>query len=502
MKYVAWMMLALATGVYISGPIVDPDLWWHITVGRWIIGHGQIPEYEQWNMFALGEPWQAYSWSIEILLALADMVGDQGLMGLKFLLGCILALSLMYTLGRTSKDFFFGGILGVFAAASCFNHFTLRPQSFVWVYFAWLLFFCDEIDRKGLSRSRAAGVALCMCLWTNAQITHALGVAAVAGWLARPGEFRLAGKVTMIAILGTLLTPHFGGEWVTFFSKSDHPLGFSAIVEFGPATILMFTTSFLLIALAIFLAFAHLQPKKVHLFSTGYGAVLVGGALAVLKFLPFAIIMLCFLVARLWRDGRGERSAGFGNLGEAIERLRAGYLWVPKEGLSFLLLATAIVNGINVGRHPVSYEIIPVRAIDFIEEHKLKHPILHGFGRGGYVMYRFSDEQGVLEHKVVIDGRTNVNPPEIWKSFMKALGGKEGWQEILEKVEPGTILWRRASAFTELLRLHPDWCLMTYDGSEKHGYAVFVRQADAATYELPYTACTGAPEVESGKEQE
>ena len=40
------------------------------------------------------------------------------------------------------------------------------------------------------------------------------------------------------ALLGTLVTPYFGAEWIVFFSKTSHPLLHSEIIEFGPATIL------------------------------------------------------------------------------------------------------------------------------------------------------------------------------------------------------------------------------------------------------------------------
>lgn len=75
MKTLLWIVIALAAGLYICGPVVDPDLWWHITIGRWIIAHRDVPVVDHWTLFGQGEVWRAYSWMIEILFALVDRVG-------------------------------------------------------------------------------------------------------------------------------------------------------------------------------------------------------------------------------------------------------------------------------------------------------------------------------------------------------------------------------------------------------------------------------------------
>lgn len=42
-------------------PIEDPDLFWHIVIGRWILDHGAVPQVEHWNYFGLGQTFRAYS---------------------------------------------------------------------------------------------------------------------------------------------------------------------------------------------------------------------------------------------------------------------------------------------------------------------------------------------------------------------------------------------------------------------------------------------------------
>ncbi|MCB0360829.1 MAG: hypothetical protein KDD44_14370, partial [Bdellovibrionales bacterium] len=71
---------------YLVSPLIDPDLWWHLTVGRWILAHQSLPIVDNWNRFALGHSWVAYSWSVEVLYAMAyRFAAEQGLVILKLL---------------------------------------------------------------------------------------------------------------------------------------------------------------------------------------------------------------------------------------------------------------------------------------------------------------------------------------------------------------------------------------------------------------------------------
>jgi hypothetical protein len=79
------------------------------------------------------------------------------------------------------------------------------------------------------------------CLWANMHLSAALGLAAVSLWSyqRRTGGFSVrTGLLAGVAFLaGTLITPYFGGEWLTFLTKSNHPFQYSLISEFKPATI-------------------------------------------------------------------------------------------------------------------------------------------------------------------------------------------------------------------------------------------------------------------------
>lgn len=506
MRVILWCAAVLLVAMHITGPIVDPDLWWHITVGRWIIAHGAIPHEDYWNLFGIGKPWRAYSWSSEILYALLDgSFGVRGLLALQIALTVILAGSLYYVCARLAQDWFFGALIGAFSTAAIFDHLTLRPQLVVWIAFVWVLFVGESIAVHGGTARRYTALTLLFSLWANSHITTALGLAALGAWLWSRISYRELGKAVGAGFIGTLCTPYLGGEWLTFFSKTGHPLQMSAIAEFQPATILMYSATFPLLLAFLLLVLLFHSPRSVNRGALLLGGCFLLGAFAVVKFLPFAVFYLALLVGIGWRESRSSAGRELQNLRDGIRKLEELLFKLPLEGLSFLLLVLAFVQGYAVWRAPLNRSVIPVDAVSFIVTRKLPEPLLNDFGRGGYLMYMFSDPAGNPSRLVPIDGRTNVTPHEVWKKYLAAEMGKSHWHEYLELVKPSTILWRTESPLTSILRATGAWCEVFSSGNEEHGYTVFVsRDTLTARSDLASPDCavvrSHPNELEPGKE--
>ena len=62
-------------------PVVDPDIWWHLRTGQWIVDHAQVPATDPFSAYGVGKPWVAYSWLFEILVyALFTKLGLMGIL--------------------------------------------------------------------------------------------------------------------------------------------------------------------------------------------------------------------------------------------------------------------------------------------------------------------------------------------------------------------------------------------------------------------------------------
>ncbi|MCB0318640.1 MAG: hypothetical protein KDD56_07770 [Bdellovibrionales bacterium] len=482
MYIVLWIAVSLAVGFYICQPVMDPDLWWHIVVGRWILAHGYPPSFDYWNLFANGKPWVAYSWSNEIIYAFTELkFGIEGLAVLKLLLAALLSVSLFWTFSKVAKDWFFGALLGIFATTACHNHFVLRPQSFIWILFAYLIYLITIADREGWDRRKLIVLFVIFSLWANTHITTIIGLGTLFLWNLNSFNLRKIALPLVVAFLGTLATPYFGKEWIIFFTKSSHPLQLTSIAEFSPASIMQFATGFLLISITALLCFVHKKPAQIGFGRTVFLAGLTLSALGVVKFLPMAVIAICFSIADFWASSENSKQ-DLGSFAEGLVRFREFVATIPKEGLCFVFLVIAFINVLDVIRTPLDLTKTPKNSVDFIIEKQLPDPILNEFGRGGYLIYRFSQLNGNPTKLVAIDGRTNVVPHDVMTKFMNAFTGKANWHEYLDLVNPQTILWRNDSPLISILKNGNEWCRIYQEGSDEFGYSVLVKNSWVAKH--------------------
>src|SRR5258706_466820 len=70
--------------------IGDPDAYWHIATGRWIIAHGAVPHADLFSHTMSGAAWVAHEWLAEIVMAaIYDGLGWHGLAAMTGLFGGI-----------------------------------------------------------------------------------------------------------------------------------------------------------------------------------------------------------------------------------------------------------------------------------------------------------------------------------------------------------------------------------------------------------------------------
>src|SRR5688572_994597 len=79
-----------------SAAMVDPDIWWHIGVGDWIVDHVTLPRTGILSQHVERE-WVAYSWGFDVLVSTVHrLYGLSGIVG--FLICFQVALSLAFLL--------------------------------------------------------------------------------------------------------------------------------------------------------------------------------------------------------------------------------------------------------------------------------------------------------------------------------------------------------------------------------------------------------------------
>ena len=64
------LIVGVGTGCFIEKAVrLDPDMWWHLSVGDWIVQNHSFPHNGIFSGTAANRPWMAYSWGYEVLLS-------------------------------------------------------------------------------------------------------------------------------------------------------------------------------------------------------------------------------------------------------------------------------------------------------------------------------------------------------------------------------------------------------------------------------------------------
>lgn len=470
-------LVVIWCGLLLARPLEDPDLWWHLTVGRWIMAHGQVPRVDYWNLFARGEPWIAYSWSTEVVFAIFERFGGiTGVLVAQTLLAVTLVGALVAMCIRICRDDILGVILGVAAAIGCHANFSLRPQTLSWLYQVGIIIAAHEMVSGGVKARWCVLLGLSLCLWANSNITTVIGVVIALVWLYPLFTIRSVAGWLALVFLPTLCTPYLGQEWLTFLAKADHPLLLTSIQEFAAATIKDTAVGLLVVLWFFFSTICWFvrSPRELRLIALAGGITL--GGLTVVKFIPNAFIVLAAVVATFWSKHR--EAVGLGGFNDTIAAIRASGNALVGPGLGFFLIALSTVRVFALAEEVINRETVPVAEVDMFVSRNLPHPLLNTFGHGGYIMYRLSDLNGNLATPVMIDGRTNVNRPDITVAFYSAWRGTENWERYLDLVQPNSILWNNASPLVALLLESGQWCRVHRSGQEiTQGFSLFIKRA-------------------------
>src|SRR5918992_3579861 len=76
-------------------PVEDPDLWWHLRTGLWIIEHGHVPMEDPFSSYGMGKTWIAYSWLFELIVyVLYTSLGLVGIVLFTVVMSLLVALTL------------------------------------------------------------------------------------------------------------------------------------------------------------------------------------------------------------------------------------------------------------------------------------------------------------------------------------------------------------------------------------------------------------------------
>jgi hypothetical protein len=444
-----WLCLAASVAIAALRRLSDPDLPWHLAVGRAAVAARGWLKADTFSYTQAGR-FVPYEYLSELSLYAAQRLA--GFWGLHLLTAAAVALLAWLMTMRVDRQaralaLAFSGL----ALAALAPFLILRPALLGLPFFAAALLCVDRYRRQGDCRWLWLLVPL-QLLWANVHAFAVVGAplaAAAAALLPKRGRRAQPVAAAAAALAATCLSSFGPGIFLGPWRVAGHS---AFLREWTPASWELFWRYDP--ALALLAAFAALA-----LFWRGLEEELTAGELfdVLLVLGTFALMLLRFRMAPLFVIAAAPFAAG-----RLWPRLK-GRRWLAAAVLAGALLAPVAMAlrqevpwgiGFDSGR-------LPEGAVRFISQSRLQGPVWDEVSLGGYLIWRL---QGQV--KVFIDGRTAyLYPPEFLKAAWESLYWPEAFARLAARYgfQWAVVSARSDSSTGEPLAADPDWAMVYVD---------------------------------------
>ena len=458
--FVAILFLALFSMA--MRPIADPDFWWHLRTGQWMVETHAIPHADPFSFTNQGKTWIAHEWLSEIFIYGIYRIGGYGLLILIF--AAIITATFLLVYLRSAERPYIAGfalLLGALATAPTWG---VRPQMISYLLSALFLFLLDRYTESRITKYLIP-IPILMLLWVDLHAAYALGFAILGIYIAgdifelikakiaKTGStnspilknFMILFGILVLSVLAALANPN-GIRLLTypFETLSSQAMQQNIQEWFSPDfhQVEWQPLAWLILALigAGLLGRKSISPTKI-LLTLVFGYAALHSMRHVPLFAIAAVPVLAEEIGSMVRIRQEVRQAG---------RLLK---WVNL----FLVACAILVAGLRFvsvvqEQANTEKEEFPAAAVDWIVQHHPSGNIFNTYGWGGYLIWRLYPE-----YQVYIDGRADVYGDTFINDYLRIEAGEPSWETSLSLdgmrivlIEPGSLLARD-------LHQSPDW---------------------------------------------
>jgi hypothetical protein len=156
----------------------DPDTYWHIAAGRWIVANGRVPHTDPFSHSMAGAPWTAHEWLSEVVMALVFQAGGWPALAVLTVICWALALAILTRFLLSRLEPVHALLFTALAVAMTATHLLVRPHSLVMpILVLWTATIVDQSERHTGPPWWLIGI---MVLWANLHGSFTLGLALAA----------------------------------------------------------------------------------------------------------------------------------------------------------------------------------------------------------------------------------------------------------------------------------------------------------------------------------
>jgi hypothetical protein len=444
--------------------IEDPDLWWHLKTGQYIIETKTIPHTDIYSHTSVGKEWVAHEWLSEVMMY--AIYRSMGWAGLFFIFSLLVVLSFWIAYTRCRKDappLVVAAII-VVAQMAAMPTIAPRPRIFTLLFTSIFLAILDQALRG--NKRNVWWLVPCMVLWVNLH-----------------GGFLLGPALIVLAIAGTLLN-----GWQSNLPKFQ---------------ILARIRTLSLVLIACFLAGA-INPNTMRIYSYPFETVFSPVQQSVIQdwfspdfhdssFIPLAILILAtmaayalstererpsdllFILASCFATLKSARHVSIFALAVIPSLVEHWHNWVITTNygkratapettakglplvLNFILVLTVgLAHVPRIYRTLVHYPtyanfVQPVEAVEYIRMHNLPTQIFNKLEWGGYMIWT------IPSYRVYIDGRPDMYGDAFVTEYLKVYNATTNWREYFDRYGVRTVLIDPTAPLSYHLHQQNDW---------------------------------------------
>ncbi|MCL6639516.1 MAG: hypothetical protein K6T80_07550 [Firmicutes bacterium] len=412
----------------------DPDVFWHLKVGEWIIGNRAVPKADFYSWSAHGQPWTAHQWLWEAVIYLIhSRLGLPGLWALVFAMGSAAGLFVRAGLIARGTNGTLASLAGGAAPLLLGEWLKPWPQAGVYACFSSYLYLSlkGSWDRKSL-----IAVFVLSATWANIHSSAAMLpflLAAEAAWRAldrsKPGSLLAS---PLISAAGTLVNPHGVGLWVYAVREGLMTHEYREhIFEWMPCSfgVPLVIGAFFISAAVMFAASGQGRMKTLE-FARAAGFWVL--ALLSRIYMPYAIMSTAALFGCLKFEFREKY-------------FKAAAVLIVFFGAA-LVFARGVPSDLEAVAEKCGY---PVKAVQYLEGNQ-HGTLFNDYNFGGYLLWK--------SIPVYIDGRADLYKYDgIFERYMNLSESREKVSDYVSSTGADTALLTAASSLDFAIMESEKW---------------------------------------------
>jgi len=388
----------------------DPDIWWRLKTGEWILEHAQVPLYDIFSEGGAGRVWIEFNWLFDVIIYLLYKATGSysGVVFYTVVMSSLIYLGVCSLIKDQNINDLAINIISAVVVFGLLPVLTPRPWLIsIFLYICVLKILL--IYRKSQNNRLLYFLPPIFCLWANIHIQFLNGLVMIGIFTLEAGltKRHITLRPVIIALcascLATLLNP-YGYYLYSVVTQLNDPVYFSHINEFKmPDFSVPSYWTFPILALAATKLMVRQRRQMDELFLSLLSLLGLVLAFRARRDIWIALIPLATLVASLLPKQTSELNLKHNSL-------------ILGTLVAFLIAFTPPVSMQDISKH------FPVEAVKFLKQQKLKGPIYNTFDWGGYLIW------SLPEYPVAIDNRNIIYGPKIFLQSLDTWRGLGAWQ--------------------------------------------------------------------------